>query len=256
MKKYIIIICCISLMQNTFAQSIQRWVIGSAGNILSAGGYKISQTIGEAVTSQYAGVSGYTLNQGFQQKMPALIVLPVSWIDFQAIRKSEFEVSLTWKLGSEINNKGFYIERKYENENDFSELMYIPSQAENGTSYIQTSYSCKDNKYNNSKALYRIRQVDIDGTIAYSETRLVFGNAMQQTIQLEVWPIPAKEYFNFTMNGTEKDKTILLCDINGKILIKQVVKSNITYQFKDLIPGNYLLFIEDDLKNSKKIIVQ
>lgn len=53
-------------LTDSFCQSLERQVIGSAGTSAVSGGYELSFTVGEAVVPTLTA-GGYTLTQGFQQ---------------------------------------------------------------------------------------------------------------------------------------------------------------------------------------------
>jgi hypothetical protein len=71
-------------------------------------------------------------------------------------------VDLIWETASEINNYGFYVERKIEDDVWKTHSGLIPG---NGTSNIQHEYGFEDKEVlPNTTYHYRLRQVDNDGT--------------------------------------------------------------------------------------------
>ncbi len=77
-------------------------------------------------------------------------------------------VSLQWETISEINNYGFYVERRADNEQNFIEVEngFIPGY---GTTLDPQQYSFVDNTISTSGIYhYRLRQQDNDGLITYS----------------------------------------------------------------------------------------
>lgn len=78
-------------------------------------------------------------------------------------------ILLEWRTISEINNYGFYVERRGENEQQFVEVpnSFVPG---NGTTNEPKDYSFLDNTLTASGVYYyRLRQVDLDGTLHRTE---------------------------------------------------------------------------------------
>jgi hypothetical protein len=94
--------------------------------------------------------------------------LSVQLSSFTATRIRQRAVQLDWTTLSETNNLGFYVERRLSNEQPFSELpnSFIPGH---GTTLEPHHYSFIDSSSSNGSLQYRLRQVDLDGTIHFSE---------------------------------------------------------------------------------------
>ena len=74
-------------------------------------------------------------------------------------------VNLSWQTATEINNSGFSVERKSANS-EFTEVGYVPGF---GTTTEPKSYSFSDQNLQNGNYSYRLKQIDYDGTFAYSD---------------------------------------------------------------------------------------
>lgn len=94
-------------------------------------------------------------------------LLPVQLASFAALRVSN-DVQLTWSTLTEVNNLGFYVERKLEGTTSFTE---VPNSfvAGHATTLEPQSYSFTDNTVAAGVWYYRLRQVDLDGKVSYSE---------------------------------------------------------------------------------------
>ncbi|MCW8804519.1 MAG: T9SS type A sorting domain-containing protein [Ignavibacteriaceae bacterium] len=93
--------------------------------------------------------------------------IPVELNNFTAIA-DEGKVYLSWETSSEINNNGFYIERRDvvdENEIDWTEIGFEQGK---GTTTERNFYSFKDVPFYDGTYHYRLRQVDYDGSFTYS----------------------------------------------------------------------------------------
>ena len=94
---------------------------------------------------------------------PATTTVPVEFIDFDAERFDD-HVLLTWSTASELNNHLFEIQKSTYGE----EFVPIAEVSGNGTTNEIQHYSYTD--YNASpSAFYRLKQIDYDGTYAYSK---------------------------------------------------------------------------------------
>jgi hypothetical protein len=92
--------------------------------------------------------------------------LPVQLVSFVAVL-SPPSVRLEWGTASEMNNFGFYVQRSAEVGGTFEDQSggFVPG---NGTSLIPHTYSWTDVAPPAIQLLYRLRQVDLDGTEHYS----------------------------------------------------------------------------------------
>lgn len=89
--------------------------------------------------------------------------LPVELMSFTAVTEPK-RVTLNWTTSGELNNKGFYIERKNKNNNDWVSAGFI---AGSGTSSQAHNYSYIDNNLNSGTYSYRLKQTDFNGNYAY-----------------------------------------------------------------------------------------
>ncbi len=93
--------------------------------------------------------------------------LPVEISTFTAKFKEKDKVDLYWITETEINNYGFYIERKV-NYSNWESLSFIEGHG-NSNSPKEYSYSDNDLFAGGSKFQYRLKQVDNDGNYKYSD---------------------------------------------------------------------------------------
>lgn len=91
--------------------------------------------------------------------------IPVEMISFSA-KQIDNSVHLKWETATELNNLGFEIERKSEK----SEWRTIGFQEGIGTTTEKQFYSFIDDNVSNGKHVYRLKQIDYDGTYEYSKT--------------------------------------------------------------------------------------
>jgi lysophospholipase L1-like esterase len=91
--------------------------------------------------------------------------LPVELSAFN-VRLNGNAAELYWRTETEVNNYGFDIERKSA-DNDFRKIGFVQG---NGNSNSPKEYSFTDkNLFGSNKFVYRLKQIDVDGTFAYSD---------------------------------------------------------------------------------------
>lgn len=113
-------------------------------------------------------------------------VVPVELSEFDGhLRNSNVE--LYWKTSSELNNKGFYVERAVEG-NKFESIAFINGK---GTSKTTNEYSYNDSKIENGNAyLYRLKQVDMDGSKCFQYSKTIKINVSDNQVSHKVGPNP------------------------------------------------------------------
>ena len=89
--------------------------------------------------------------------------IPVELASFEASVNGT-NVSLNWSTATETNNQGFSIERSSGSE--FETIGYV---AGFGTTTESKYYSYTDKGVNSGTYTYRLKQIDFDGTFAYSK---------------------------------------------------------------------------------------
>lgn len=98
-------------------------------------------------------------------------IIPVELISFSA-DYSNSSIKLTWITASEINNKGFEVERICLNSNPDkinmdADWKFIGFVNGNGTTTQLSFYSFDDKILSSGKYSYRLKQIDFDGTHKY-----------------------------------------------------------------------------------------
>lgn len=94
-------------------------------------------------------------------------VIPVELISFNAYAESN-NVILNWATATELNNKGFEIERGIKNQinTDWITVGFVKGR---GTTTEIQYYNFLDKNVDVGSYSYRLKQVDYDGTFAYSQ---------------------------------------------------------------------------------------
>lgn len=116
-------------------------------------------------------------------------VLPVELYYFFAEVQPD-HVLLKWGTATEVDNYGFNVERS-SNLEVWTNLSFLPGY---GTSNIPRDYSYKDTTVtSDSIYYYRLQQIDIVGSFAYSDTVTVFF----VTAVREINDVPKQKFYLF-----------------------------------------------------------
>jgi Secretion system C-terminal sorting domain/Right handed beta helix region len=92
--------------------------------------------------------------------------IPVELTSFTA-RNLDDKVILNWQTATEINNRGFEILRSAQNnKGEWEHINFVEGK---GTTTEMTDYSYIDRISCPGKYTYKLKQIDFDGTISYSE---------------------------------------------------------------------------------------
>lgn len=157
--------------------------------------------------------------------------LPVTYRFFQADAR-EKNVLLTWETSSETDNHGFYVERSVDSRR-FTEIGFVPA------AFRESMYRFVDWHPINGRNYYRLRQVDVDGSVTYSEIRSVdflLANGGR------VYPNPASAQINYAPAPRRPDAIpayLLLYDRIGR-LVKRAPSVTVL-PIDGLPPGIYVL---------------
>jgi hypothetical protein len=140
-------------------------------------------------------------------------VLPVELTEWTATKHGE-SVVLSWQTASETGNAGFRIQRQLEDGG----WRTIGRRDGAGTTDAPQRYRFEDADlpYALDRPTYRLKQVDLDGTVHYSETVSVERDADRVAL-LGTYPNPAREQaaVRFALPERE-DVTIRLFDMLGR----------------------------------------
>jgi hypothetical protein len=182
-------------------------------------------------------------------------LLPVGLTSFVAARNHS-TVGLTWVTSSEQNNSGFQVQRQI-GTGSWQTLGFVATQAQDGNSSTNLTYTYSDQ--NNAKGIsnYRIMQVDRDGKFTYSPVRAVRGEGLLSKIT--IYPNPTSDgKVNVVFDDANTVRDISLMDINGRIVKQWKGETNNNLVIDNLTAGFYNLKIvvrETGEQSVEKIVV-
>lgn len=168
--------------------------------------------------------------------------LPVTLTRFDANRLNNIKVNLTWETASEQNNRGFYIERRLDNETVFTSKDFVYSTAPDGNSSNPINYRYTDANGYGGISYYRLKQVDLDDRQHYSLIKAVSGMG-ETTVSVMIWPNPNKGQFSIKIDGINDSKEAIITDISGKTVQRMVIRASQQVNINGLSQGTYILSI-------------
>ena len=193
-----------------------------------------------------AGIYGQDINPDGQLGNS---VMPVELISFMA-NIVDGNVNLNWTTSTELNNSGFGIERK--------QVLNLQSTVSNevwetisfvngyGTTAEAHSYSFTDKNLSVGKYLYRLKQIDFDGSFTYSNVVEVDLSLLQSFSLEQNYPNPFNPSTSIRYAiGSMQFVTLKVYDVLGNevaTLVNEYIRAGnyeITFDAKDISSGIY-----------------
>ncbi len=176
--------------------------------------------------------------------MPSLC-LDVELVSFTG-EERDCKNHLTWETATESNSDYFVIERSF-NANAFSEIGRVNAA---GTSYENLSYSFTD-QWAGAEMYYRLKQVDIDGSFAYSDLIKVISecHADDTGTFIDIFPNPIvgnAEAFVKLFVDTHETVYIDVMDVTGALVAETSVNifngpNLLRFPTDKLVAGTYFI---------------
>jgi hypothetical protein len=126
----------------------------------SVGDFDLAATPITGITTDIDGQTRHTLFP-YMGADEADIQIPVELISFNA-NYSNGKVYLNWVTASELNNRGFDVERN--TGNGFEKIGFVDG---NGTTNQRSFFTFVDDNPGFGKIYYRLKQIDFDGSFKY-----------------------------------------------------------------------------------------
>ncbi len=165
--------------------------------------------------------------------------LPVELVEF-SVEKNNRNVELYWSTITEVNSDYFEIERSFDLLN-WKEIGRVNAA---GNSNLQLDYSFIDYSVHEKSIYYRLKQVDFNGEIVYSQVKSV---NFEDEYDLFAYPNPVKDILTIRMKNIDVS-SIQLIDMLGRDVTQRVVfdvvsKGEIRLDMNNLNSNMYLLKI-------------
>lgn len=144
---------------------------------------------------------------------------PVTFRSFSATPLPDNQVHLRWRTEAEVQNAGFTVQRRIAEANaTWDDLHFIPARAAEhaGADYEYTDLTTASLP-SGVRLKYRLRQLDYDGSTAYSDVAEVELAATPNGVVLNVWPNPAIGHVSIHIgNPGTAPALLLVTDLLGR----------------------------------------
>jgi hypothetical protein len=189
------------------------------------------------------------------------IALPVELTSFNAKAKGSI-VELLWQTSTEVNNYGFEIERKADN-NESANWEKVGFVDGSGNSNSPKDYTFTDkNLIGGSEFAYRLKQVDNDGTYSYSnEVEVTVVPDKYELYQNYPNPFNPVTNIKFSLPEVAKVKVDIFNIIGEKVrtLIDQNMEAgfhSIAFNAENLSSGTYIYRLQtENFTQIKKMLL-
>lgn len=217
-------------------------------------------------------VNAVALRQGSSSTSVAVVVdgirISTSWSGVLPVELTSFtanaingNIELLWKTATEKNNNGFDVERKSAN----SEFVKIGFVKGNGTTTNLSTYSFTDKNVKENYS-YRLKQIDFDGTFAYSNIVNASASSLPTTFALaQNFPNPFNPSTSISYSLPKAGVvTLAIFNTLGQ-KVKEVVNGfqevgnyTVSINASDLSSGNYIynLSLNGQSINKKMLLLK
>ncbi|MGE5437207.1 MAG: T9SS type A sorting domain-containing protein [Syntrophothermus sp.] len=207
-----------------------EWLFGNnlAGTLTKDAAAQIKLTF----NSEDFPVGDYSMDMIITSNDPVndSIVIPVSMtilsvpVELTSLQAEQMDnnVVLRWSTATEVNNRGFAVERKETGKSNWSETGFVKG---NVTSTEIVKYSFTDRDLKIGKYSYRLKQIDLDGKVQYSDAIEVDVKAPNQYALFQNYPNP----FN--------PSTTVKFNLPVKTQVSLILFNNLGEKVKDIYSG-------------------
>ena len=191
----------------------------------------VTHAYGSNTTNLYSLQSGEAIKH--VDAGMALGVLPVEWLHVRANNRADHNL-VEWATATEINSDYFEVERKIGENSIFSTLGKVEGA---GMSTEASDYKYEDGNINQVGIYYyRIKQVDTDGRVNYSDIVSVSIDKVEDRMSL--YPNPAIATTLIKVSGVAtQDTRISIFSKEGKL-----IRSNL--RLEEVSTGQYELILD------------
>ena len=202
---------------------------GSIGNVTPLDPYPDGVDITKAVDSKglFGGGPDYYITasfgdgfSGFGAGAPgAAPAFPIDLLDLTA-EEDEIGVRVDWLTAGPYDGV-FEVERSSDGR-EFETFAIVTGN--NNGDVINPEYTVWDDEPFTGRSLYRIKQVDLDGTITRSHAVEISLDALVGVQGIRLSPNPCTDYIRlFSSNGSTGDFEMIWMDVNGRVLAREFV---------------------------------
>ncbi|MFC2119624.1 T9SS type A sorting domain-containing protein [Bacteroidota bacterium] len=184
---------------------------------------------------------------------------PVELVSFTGTI-SNGNVLLNWVTATEVNNYGWEVQRNFEGDSFYETIGFVEGA---GNSNSPHSYVFKDEPIQYGDYIYRIKQIDNDGTFEYNGTvRILHEHNQPGEEYLSSYPNPFNPQTNIVIaiNYTSQVKLDIYNSIGEKVTtlysgLLDEGEYNFSLNGQTLSSGTYIILLQTDREILKHKIV-
>jgi hypothetical protein len=209
---------------------------GAAG--IETGQSGCAGTVPGIIGSSGSVFSSYSFTRSTDPASYCILLLPSRLMSFTASIVSK-KVALQWRILNPEMARYFIVERKGDN-NQWTGLANTPAVA------AQENYLYFDNTPLPGVSWYRLKIVEQNGSVYYSEIRLIEFDPSAQAFTF--YPNPARQ--SITINGEFNNPVLMrVLDLSGRMILQKILTSNHTeIILPDLSAGIYFIRIGQSVR--------
>ncbi|MEJ5263630.1 MAG: T9SS type A sorting domain-containing protein, partial [Ignavibacterium sp.] len=185
------------------------------------------------------------------------IVIPVELAGFSA-KNDRDNVIIEWQTATETNNQGFEVQRRLEGVESWTVAGYVSGK---GTTTERQSYQYVDKQLKAGRYIYRLKQIDLDGTIEYSQEIEVEVALPEEYVLYQNYPNPFNPATTIEFSLPEKSEVVLSIYNSLGEKVREIVNGSmeagyqrVVFDARELPSGTYVYQI--NAKGSTKSFIQ
>lgn len=184
-------------------------------------------------------------------------ILPVSLTTFTGSLINN-SAQLKWSTASEMNNRGFEIERSYDGVS-FTKIAFVGGA---GTSVTPRNYIFGDKEIAQNENYYRLRQVDADGARATYSATVLLRNRSAVSSLITILQNPFASHLDFQLPKLSRSQLVVrLVDMSGKVVYNKTVnpeqlRVRLNFEGKNIASGSYLLHVTNGVEQYTARVVR
>ena len=203
--------------------------IGNSSVSVTTAATATSGAVGTITSQPFTSFSDFALASTSTD--PTVNPLPVVLTSFSAARQTSQAVQVRWATASEQHSAYFEVQRSL----DGSTYTTLEKQLAHGTTAQAHLYTSLDQQAPASQLYYRLRQVDADGTEAFSPVATLAATEAAAT--LSIYPDPAHDELTLAAAG----ELVQIIDLTGRVLHTATLPASGKLNIATLSTGTYLL---------------
>ncbi len=181
------------------------------------------------------------------------VILPTTLLNFNAHLNIDNTAGLSWSTSQETNLHHFEIQRSNDG-NNFSSIGKVLAK---GNSATTTYYNYNDDSAIAQQTFYRLKMIDINGNATYSY--IIAIKNTEAIAAVKVYPNPAAEYINVSVNNNAAGTTILLINPLGQVVQQKTINNTsiVSFVVSHYLSGRYYVQIKkpDGTVQTTKVLI-